>query len=179
LPRRREVLDDVTERLDGVALCIDPGKTIGLAWGALELANEWNRMVVGFGDVRCEPGKQWKDGDVNGVMQVLSKIAELGGEEVKIIVVEKTVIIPGRVKRSGDILQTAGVEAMLRLALATKWWNGQLIEQMASSAKGIVTDARLRKLDLWIPGNEKRHIRDALRHLVLLMRRIRKGEVKV
>jgi hypothetical protein len=40
--------------------------------------------------------------------------------------------------------------------------------QTPSLAKTTVTDKRLKKLGLWVPGRD--HERDALRHLVLYMR---------
>lgn len=47
--------------------------------------------------------------------------------------------------------------------------------QNASSAKSIATDARLKDWGLWMVGQD--HARDAIRHLVVFLRRLRDGLV--
>jgi hypothetical protein len=47
--------------------------------------------------------------------------------------------------------------------------NVPLVMQMPAQAKTFVTDAALKKLDLWTPGHVHRHYRDALKHVLFYL----------
>ncbi len=49
---------------------------------------------------------------------------------------------------------------------------GNLTKQSASSAKGVITDARLQQWGYWLP-HKQRHARDAIRHALLYERKRR------
>lgn len=88
--------------------------------------------------------------------------------------------------RPGAVLSGAGALDAVRVAEAWRglrlgqamMWEGlgmgrgvvPAVEwQQASAAKGVVTDERLRRLGLWVKGEQ--HTRDAMRHLVLCAQR--------
>lgn len=52
----------------------------------------------------------------------------------------------------------------------------RILWQSPSNAKGVMTDDRLRRAGLWIPGKD--HARDAMRHLALLWRQVEGKTVK-
>ncbi len=51
---------------------------------------------------------------------------------------------------------------------------GNLTKQSASSAKGVITDARLQQWGYWLP-HKQRHARDAIRHALLYERKRGQG----
>jgi hypothetical protein len=156
-------------------LAIDPGGTIGLAWGSLDLAEKWDPSKVHWAEIPMKKSMVILgfDREVASVYQVLLKAREI---EATVIVCESFALTPGRILK-GPALLPVSQEGMLRFALQNKWWNGTYLTQTPSNAKTTITDARLRQAEVWAVG--QKHSRDALRHLLLFYRRLRSGKVKL
>jgi hypothetical protein len=71
--------------------------------------------------------------------------------------------------RSG--LAPVRITAMVNTYLGILEWEGVVAYSGAAQAKGVFTDARLRAAGLWVVG--KPHVRDALRHALLGIRKAR------
>jgi hypothetical protein len=54
-------------------------------------------------------------------------------------------------------------------------YEGRCVYQLAAQAKSVFTDDRLRRRGFWIKGSA--HCRDAARHALLAVRRIKNGEI--
>lgn len=131
-------------------LAIDPGKTVGWAVG-WEVNGQ--PVVADFGQLAYtdfSPGK------------IIMDLA------ITDVVVEQFTPRGQRLK--------AGHRIAIEVADHIKWQVSEmdgvkLHWQQASDAKGVITDDRLKKMELWVTG--KPHARDAIRHLVIALRRAR------
>lgn len=131
-------------------LAIDPGKTVGWAVG---WEVDGKPVVADWGELNYtdfSPGKLTIDLEITDV------------------VVEQFTPRGQRLK--------AGHSIAIEVADHIKWQVDEidgvnLHWQQPSDAKGVITDDRLKKMGLWIVG--KPHARDAIRHLVIALRRAR------
>lgn len=148
-------------------LAIDPGGTTGLAWGPTML---W---MPGKMDERF--GHMVKHQQIEGpwpeqVDRILAACVKIG---IWYVVVESFQIRPHSVLKGGDALTPVRIGSALEYML--RQTNIPLFYQTASQGKGVMTDARLKALGLWWPGED--HARDAARHLVAFLRRVRQGKI--
>jgi hypothetical protein len=150
-------------------LAVDPGQKIGVAWCPIWLAKDWNASMVGHEEL-LTTGRG--NSEPKAVMRILSIMLEFN---VSAVVYEKFQHYPGRVLK-GNWASAVRVPAMLAFALEQKWVITRLHEQSSSQALGVITDDRLRASGLWIPG--KKDARAAVKHLMLFLRRIERGEVE-
>lgn len=129
-------------------LAIDPGQTVGWAVG-------W--MMPNGVHVA-----DWGELD-RGAFSV----ADLAtAYEVTDVVVEKFVPRGQRLKAGHSV--AIEVADHVRI-MCIEFLEVEFHWQQASDAKGVITDDRLKKMDLWVPG--KPHARDAIRHLIIALRR--------
>jgi hypothetical protein len=129
----------------GAIFAADPGKTSGWA--------TWDGERIESGQAEpmalCERLTQW-----------IPRHCALGA----LVVYESYIITAATAQKSQQPWS-------LELIGAARWIchdTGQPFElQKPADAKRFVTDARLKHLGLWVPGED--HARDALRHLVLAL----------
>ena len=154
-------------------MAIDPGGTTG--WCLAPLAYARNARVDG----RFGKAVQW--GQIEGytsheyqVDEILVMVRRSG---VRVLVMETWDKRP-KSALSGDALAPVSIDAMVKYGLHHKWSDVVYLGQQPSMMK-IVTDDRLRRLGFeWVKTRE-RHQADAARHLVVALRRIRAGKVKL
>lgn len=85
------------------------------------------------------------------------------------VVVLEDFILRSSVK-TRDLLSPVRINAAISYGLHSGGWVGVAVElQTATDAKGVLTDARLRRKGLWVPGKD--HANDAIRHMLLYLRR--------
>lgn len=97
-----------------------------------------------------------------------------------VIVVEDFVLYPGRQHSSNKdgispatVWNAVEMKLMLDEDFPAAGIAPIVVRQMASEAKGIIIDRRLRDWGLWLPG--MKHSRDAMRHLLVYLRKQRGG----
>jgi hypothetical protein len=148
------------ERMQNNRWCsIDPGGTTGLAfWEERELC-AWDAVRCGFG---------WRE-----QMHLVGMVVERVMEWVDVsgrIVLEDFLLRPSGTRSSKrDALSPVQVSGLLLGGLERCGWEGDLVMQSAANAKGVITDERLKHVGLY-RGND--HVRDAIRHGVLYMRKV-------
>jgi hypothetical protein len=164
-------------------VAIDPGVTTGIA--SIELKSWWKDM----GEPH-EVLKKALDGssvgwfaasDIKGTEfdQVTSMMAIIygsfrfeGPDAIASIVAVESFDLRERTKAK-SLLAPVRITARLQDRLQARDFKGEFRNDgrhSPSSAKSIVTDERLREWGLWVPGSP--HVRDAMRHLLVLMRSI-------
>lgn len=143
---------------------IDPGGTTGIAFWRDGGLCAWDSWRCGFG---------WKEqGRLVGEMadQVLDWVGPEG-----LLVVEDFVLRGGSMRSTRrDALSPVQVTGLMLGRMQGRGWVGKLELQSAANAKGVVTDARLKGMGLY-RGND--HVRDAIRHGVLYLRKVGKRGV--
>ena len=157
-------------------LWIDPGGTSGYC-------------VIWFHPLRFLDGRvplircivAWEAGFLRGeedaqVGQVVEMVRELGGSCGLTVGSESFVV--RQLNMSEAFLSPVRIRAALknRLWSGVREWDGQvrrrpLFTQSPADAKRTVTDERLHIWDLWTPGPD--HARDATRHAILHLRKVR------
>lgn len=153
-------------------MAVDPGGTTGLAWADC-VCFAGGRLDRRFGNLvsHMQVGGPAEE-------QVDEMLALVQAVQVSVLVIESFQLRPGA--KRGDVMSPVVVDAMLRYGL----WKGMagmrgmdvaVYYQTASQGKSVMTDGRLRALGLWWPGEE--HARDAARHLVTFVRRVRARKV--
>lgn len=174
-------------------MAADPGGTTGVAWGWLRAGED----VRGSVRAAVRGGNLWGEQLSGSVLQQAVALQEIArgfyAESVRKgwavgpdgwrglhVAVERFDLRPGAVLAGAgalDAVRVAEAWRGLRLGQAIMWEGLGMgmgvvpaVEwQQASAAKGTVTDERLKRMGLWVRGEE--HTRDALRHLVLCARR--------
>ena len=130
-----------------VVLAIDPGVTTG--WALLNKGDlkSWDQInPLGRNKPALEP-----------VVQLIHNYAPL----MPVVVIEKFLLYAHRRKQQTGSTFPA-VEVIGATRLTTQQLQLVLVEQSASQAKGLVTDQKLRAMEMWLPGLP--HVRDAVRH---------------
>lgn len=130
-----------------IVLAADPGNMTG--WAMLALGEHWDPKNVYCGEMQsdefCDWIEQWT---VSGTLDLL---------------IYETFTITAQTIRKSP--QPTPIEVIGVMKFLARRGHVQIEDQSPSSAKQFVTDAQLRKLQLWQPGKD--HARDAIRHLVL------------
>lgn len=180
---------DHRERGRLVLVCFDPGETTGygrfslsnrilLSSGvtaALREANRDGRIQFNQFGLRGDPGLQMNEEASASHMALLTRIAwveEIHDPSVDSFVVVIEDFILFREERSRSLL--APVRVTARYEQEMKGSRVRIAKQSSSDAKNVVTDARLRRWDMWNDtegGAIGTHSRDALRHGILFARR--------
>jgi hypothetical protein len=124
-------------------LAVDPGLTTGWATVNLELG----MSSVSAGQTPVDPFLDW-----TATLPLSSGL----------LIVERFTITQQTAKKSQ---QTDALEIIGVLKFLARRGGAQFELQTPAQAKKFCSDAQLRKLGLWKPGQD--HARDALRHLVL------------
>lgn len=132
-------------------LAIDPGATIGWAFGWANLHNDPGVHVEVCG--RVDPLHL---NDLQPMIEVADAVA-----------IER--YTPRHKHLSGD--STIAVSTGVKIAVMAEDAGKPVCWQTASAAKGVITNQKLKAMNLWAPSP---HIRDAIRHLVIATR-TRKG----
>jgi hypothetical protein len=150
-------------------LGIDPGTHTGVC--LVEKDSDGDLHLV----FSCELEGRGLLGEISVGIKIASIIEDLLPD---IVVIEDFILVPNvgtrgfSSKREG--LSPVRVTAALLSALLVGGWSQEAIEkivhmQSPSSAKGVITDERLRSAGMWIKGSD--HIRDSIRHAMLFLRR--------
>lgn len=165
--------------VEGVGMrlaAVDPGVTSGWAYVDLEesdvdvlRARGTTVWLQQWGGARRVRAGQVEDKDE--VANAEKLMQAIGSDEVSMLAVESFELRPRRMLKGRGALSSPRVGAVLRLHFGQRY-----VEQQASAAKGVITDDRLREWGLWVVGQE--HARDAVRHLVLLLRRVTATETQ-
>lgn len=139
---------------------VDPGTVTGIFWTNCEEGIGWEEWleVVRGGVERGE----WFQGSSSEVERLVKDL------DPAVVVCEDFQLRGDRL-RGREALDPVRVAESLRSWLRAHLWRGRWEWQQASDAKAVVTDKRLRRWGLWIPGNP--HARDAIRHALLWQRR--------
>lgn len=128
-----------------IIIAADPGNMTG--WASINIGDEWNPNAVNAGQLSSDEFCDW-----------LATI----GNQADLIVYETFTITSQTTRKSPQPIPMEVIGVMKFLARRS---NTRIESQSPGSAKQFVTDAQLRKLGLWKPGQD--HARDAIRHLVL------------
>ena len=130
-------------------LAIDPGKTVG--WATGYRGDEGYIELMGCGELPSHES-----------IRRIGEVIEIFG--VQRVAIER----PSMKPRTGgdDISREVGRE--LNNVLIDEY-EMPIHWQTASDAKGVITDKRLKDMGFWMPG--KPHARDAIRHLIIAIRR--------
>jgi len=156
-------------------LWVDPGDVSGLAcvWfnpAKLFAGQRIGRCVLAFAESYVAGSEE------DQTAQILTRVAELGGPSGLAVGVESFVNM--RPDMSHSYLAPVRIRSKIEFGLyqGVKEWDGEtrrraIATQSASEALSVITDNRLKQLGLYTPGPD--HIRDAMRHCVLWLRKLR------
>lgn len=126
-------------------IAVDPGETVG--WAVASLSDEFKPQEIGAGQSLADDWEDWCS---------LNVIADC------LLVVEKFTITARTAQMSQQPRALEVIGVMRYLARRS---GAQFHMQTPSAAKKFASDAQLRKVGLWKPGQD--HARDAIRHLLL------------
>lgn len=162
-------------------LAVDPGGTTGLAWcdalWSQTTLDDRFGATVGVGQITGDIGEQiWK------IAQGIKRL------DVRLVVAEssdhfllrsggalrKTSLIP--IRLSGGLM--AAVTALNHQGVGVRY-EVRYEEQTPSQAKGTISDDVLHALGFTWLKTKERHQADAMRHLVLALRRIKQGRLEL
>lgn len=157
-------------------LCVDPGKTTGLAWASILWAT--HKLVI---DERfagqCAYG-QIGGADVTLDEQTYMIVRGIIRVDARIVVCESSdhfLLRQGSALRKDSLIPielTAKIEYAVHVLNTVHGHQIKFMKQTPAQAKGVLTDARMQALGLKLPRAE-RHSMDALRHLILMLRRMK------
>ena len=153
-------------------VAVDPGKMSGCVSGKIRS----NSFV-------CEKWSEFGLGELSALGAFVADGVGLSGKgRLGVLVIEDFVLYGGGRHVGGKA--SDGLSPVFVTGLLLGWLEGMFQErflglhieyQMASAAKGVITDVRLRSLGGWIVGSA--HCRDAYRHAELCARRISQNRV--
>lgn len=167
------------------AFGLDPGVTTG--WAAFRI--DWDLLLAqGFTDVvmggRDPEVFAWEVGELTGsengqVDQVLARYRGLWAEGVWNDGEDSDVLVGSyesfRLRMMGDdATLLAPVRLLAKLGYVGRALPFPVVQHAPRDAKDIVTDARLRRWGLWVPGGPD-HMRDAVRQAVMVTRKMVEG----
>ena len=153
---------------DLTVIGIDPGETTGVAIITVPRASIYNG----------QPGsisQHWPfevSGSITGqVIAICAKAREIGGLNGPYPAIQCEGFRLRTEVTGPEVLMPVRIEAALRFAVETGRASDSLMPpcQLPGSAKGTITDERLKLWGLWTPGSD--HKRDATRQAILLIRR--------
>jgi hypothetical protein len=176
--------------MDGSVLAIDPGETTGLAWCPLLLAVDGESPLKGKGVADPEYAAQFEWGLVAGTVEEQSWKIGMGVTRLhsRILVVESSdhfLLVGGKSLKKSSLVPIkldgaiSAIQSIMnhREGQKENWFGVTVVRQTPSQAKGVVTDDVLKALGFPMADlrGENRHSKDALRHLVLFLRRMYAG----
>lgn len=126
-------------------IAADPGNMTG--WASIALGDTWSADEVNAGQLPSDEFCDW--------MFTAVSLVDL--------VIYETFTITSQTTRKSP--QPIPIEVIGVMKFLARRSGTRIESQSPGSAKQFVTDAQLRKLGLWKPGQD--HARDAIRHLVL------------
>jgi hypothetical protein len=180
-----EIAEEAMEEPALIVLSFDPGVTTGWAVHRLELHA---LITSGFSSAIWAPGSGWCSGELAGLTEnhVVDEMfaltreayalgdystARSGGGDRFAIAMED--FVPRMLEQKRSFLSPVRVfskyEYALHMRLEALGVRLPYIKQSASDAKNVVSDERLTRWQLYVPGSP--HARDAQRHGVLLARK--------
>lgn len=159
-------------------LWIDPGGTSGVCVMWIHPGRFLDHKVPLIRTVLAWETMFLHGSEDDQVSAVVDMIRELGGGSGLTIGSESFVV------RTLNMDESFLSPVRITAALRHRMWNGirdfdgevrrrALFKQSPADAKTAVTDERLRVWDLWTPGPD--HARDATRHAILHLRKVRSG----
>lgn len=158
------------------AFWIDPGVVTGccVVWfDPIVLLDQQNGSMLK--SVLAWSAWMESGGENHQVRQLVKTIADIGGEHLQVGVES---FVPRRLDQSKAFLSPVRIRAALEFAAwsGIKGWDGvrrnmSVVSQTPADAKNVVTDGRLREWNFWTPGPD--HARDATRHALLYLRKLR------
>ena len=160
-------------------LAIDPGGTTG--WSLLVLRREiqdreflaWNLDVILSHKVSWTHGELSCTGAEDEAVWRLAKLCEDWPSAA--IVVEDFILRPDRREKSRELLSPVRITAKLETHL---WRNRRrMFLQQPSQAKTTISDERLKLWNCYTRSGALQHARDADRHALLFLRRLKAHEV--
>ena len=159
---------------------VDPGGDSGWAWllyerrllqsdgavGAVRLGMDISDPWCLFGQVDCSDERHGAERLAHFVRRARERSERIAAtDQLRCCLVCEAFILTERTKRASTLSPvrlTARLDAIL--GDEVEWF-----EQTAADAKGVCTDDRMKQWGLWQPGQP--HATDALRHLVLWLRK--------
>lgn len=166
-------MSDTSTPTTPTLLCVDPGKTTGLAWCSLIWATHDMKIDERFSQ-QCSYGQI--EGGVNEQTQMIARgIRDL---DVRLVVMEDSshfLLKGGKSLRKDSLIPVhlgACVDYACHVMRQVHGIPVSFMYQTPAQAKGVMTDARMQALGLKLP-NAERHAMDALRHLILMLRRLK------
>lgn len=154
------------ERLVGV----DPGGTTGVAWN------------TGSEVCAVEVGSAGPWGEADAAHAIVLLLVDLDPRWVEIEDYVLTEELGGRAHGGREALSPERIFGGIVGAalMRQKAWKRRFVQrESASSAKSTFTDDRLKRLGLYKGTAGAPHARDAVRHLLLVDRRLRQGSLKM
>ena len=142
--------------MQDIIMALDPGSTSGAA--VVQMRQSGARVLETWEEVAHSVEEEV------AVVQRLCDIAHLKG--CTHVVIEDFVLVPGAALKKVALVPVR-LLAMMQFALD----DIPIYTQTASQAKGVITDARLKDVGLY--KGRSPHERDALRHALLFVRRLR------
>lgn len=166
-------------------LAIDPGGTTGWAVVEERKGADNNCAVIASGQLTgLEKPGQWDDPHTPDEISAseLAMVRRLRShitKEIKVMVIEDFILVPNPKTTARSGLSPVRITARIQQMLADDPVGSTrpLFFQSASMAKSTVTDERMRRWGIWVPGAP--HANDAIRHGVTFMRRKAAGEIRV
>lgn len=156
---------------------VDPGVVTGCAVVWFDPVLLLNRESSMLQSVLAWSAWMESGGENFQTRQLIKTIAMIGGEHLQVGVES---FIPRRLDQSKQFLSPVRLRAKLEFAAwsGIKCWDDEkhiisVIDQTPSDAKNVVTDGRLREWGFWTPGPD--HTRDATRHALLYLRKLRQA----
>lgn len=153
--------------MKGAFVAIDPGNVTGFAWVARYVRPERLRRIL---DGRTPGGVAQINGpDLRAAKEIVGRMMVVEAEYgLRAVAVEDFVL--RKFTKARELLAPVRVTAMV-VALADEIGVGQdaVWSYPTPGSKDVINDERLKRLGLWLSGAP--HGRDALRHLVLALRR--------
>jgi hypothetical protein len=154
---------------------VDPGDVSGVACIWFDPV----RLFAGYRTARCILA--WAESYVSGpedvqVAHMMGHVASLGGPTGLAVGVES--FVPQQLNMSSSFLSPVRIRSKIEFGLhqGVKEYDGEVRHrlintQSASEALSTITDNRLKLMGLYTPGPD--HIRDATRHCILWLRKLR------
>lgn len=144
---------------------LDPGGTTG--WAVCKVSEE-PKSMDDKGKLKVETTHEFTAGQVGPEdhhLALWNFLADRLYETNDLhLVVENFLFRQGDAHRTGTVLVSLEYIGVAQLFADTYPDKVKMTRQTPASAKSFVTDSKIKRLDLWIPG--KPHAMDALRHVI-------------
>lgn len=153
---------------------VDPGKRSGWAVAVVGPSGirRWSASDVGPGGDGVS--ERWRSGRRGEVGQVDALVAMIDTFRPDVLVVEDFVLRVARASPARSLLSPVRVTSMLEWRFAGEL---RIVKFSAADAKSVITDRRLKSLGFWVSGSN--HARDAVRHMLLFVRKQKNRRLEI